>query len=63
MLTKSAYSFSPEEQSVIDKAQNSLDLNYNNNNSKSGSDKWDYYTIHYIINLDWSKGLWQHWYH
>ena len=31
ILTKSAYSFSPEEQSVIDKAQRSLDLNYNNN--------------------------------
>jgi hypothetical protein len=33
LLTKSANSFSPEEQSVIDKAQKSLDLNYNNNNS------------------------------
>lgn len=31
LLTKNAYSFSPEEQSVIDKAQKSLDSNYNNN--------------------------------
>jgi hypothetical protein len=31
MLTKNVYSFSLEEQSVIDKAQKSLDLNYNNN--------------------------------
>jgi hypothetical protein len=31
MLTKSAYSFSPEEQSVIDKVQKSLDSDYNNN--------------------------------
>jgi hypothetical protein len=30
LLTKSAYSFSPEEQSVIDKAQKSLNSNYNN---------------------------------
>jgi len=31
LLTKSAYSFNTEEQSVIDKAHKSLDLNYNNN--------------------------------
>lgn len=30
LLTKTAYSFNPEEQSVIHKAQKSLDLNYNN---------------------------------
>lgn len=29
LLTKTAYSFNPEEQSVIHKAQKSLDLNYN----------------------------------
>jgi hypothetical protein len=31
LFTKTAYSFSPAEQSVIDKAQRSLDSNYNNN--------------------------------